>query len=255
MLAKHFVDLTAEATLAVFSVIGKLLVLELYEVEEVWRINVCKGVDLVKARAHAHHIQVDDRIIDMLLEFLDCKNKGVGINGEAIVATWLETNRLTEVLHDTSDQDFCVIGNAAVVIFTKPIWLTLKQLPITLREQALHNYLDASSIEPRIRIGHMSLSWALSWTLIRALVQYAVLNSAIALIVSPLGMGISQDKKRSIAMLPRILSSQINQPLRPISARENQAIRKTAILVFDAMKTEYAGETAIQESVSFTAIG
>lgn len=103
MLAEHLVDLVAEAVLAVFGVVGKLLVLELYEVEEVRCVDVCKGMDLVKARTQAHHIQVDEPIIDMLVELLDCKIKGVGINGVAIVAIRLKTNRLTEVLHDTSD--------------------------------------------------------------------------------------------------------------------------------------------------------
>ena len=103
MLAEHLVDLVAAAVLAVFGVVGKLLVLELYEVEEVRCVDVCKGMDLVKARTQAHHIQVDEPIIDMLVELLDCKIKGVGINGVAIVAIRLKTNRLTEVLHDTSD--------------------------------------------------------------------------------------------------------------------------------------------------------
>ena len=77
--------------------------MELYEVEEVRCVHVCKGVDLVKARTHAHHIQVDDPIIDMLVELVYRKVKSVCINGVAIVAIRLKTNRLTEVLHDACD--------------------------------------------------------------------------------------------------------------------------------------------------------
>ena len=103
MLAEHLVDLSAEAALAVFGVVGKLLVLELNEVEEVRCVDVRKGVDLVKARTHTHYIQVDDPIIDMLVELAYRKVKSVGIDGVAIVATRLKTNRLTKVLHDACD--------------------------------------------------------------------------------------------------------------------------------------------------------
>lgn len=134
MLAEHLVNLVAEAVLAVFGVVGKLLALEFYEVEEVRRVNICKGVGLVKARTHAHHVQVDDPIIDVLVELAYRKVKSVCIDGVAIVAIRLKTNRLTEVLHDACDSDLSAIGNAAAVISTKPIWLSLKQLPIALGE-------------------------------------------------------------------------------------------------------------------------
>ncbi len=51
MLTEHHVDLAAEAAPAALGVVGKLLVLKLNKIEEVWRIDVCKGMDFVLSQA------------------------------------------------------------------------------------------------------------------------------------------------------------------------------------------------------------
>lgn len=57
----------------------------------------------------------------MFVELLDCKNKGISVDDIVAIAAPFDGNGLAIVLHDTRDQDFCTIGNAAVVVSVKPV--------------------------------------------------------------------------------------------------------------------------------------